>query len=48
MKIADPKVTLADEGRTGVNDQVRSGFLDWRFVCAKFIDYCIIHDNQYG
>lgn len=29
MKIADPKVTLADEARTGVNDEVRSGFLDW-------------------
>ncbi len=29
MKIASPKVTLADEARHGVKEEVRSGFLDW-------------------
>ena len=29
MKIANPKVTLADEARNGVVEEVRSGFLDW-------------------
>lgn len=29
MKINNPKVTLADDARCGVNEQVRSGFLDW-------------------
>ena len=29
MKIANPKVTLADEARSGVVEEVRSGFLDW-------------------
>lgn len=29
MKINNPKVTLADEARRGVEEQVRSGFLDW-------------------
>ncbi len=29
MKIASPKVTLADEARNGVVEEVRSGFLDW-------------------
>ena len=31
MKIKDPKVTLADEARNGVEENVRSGFLDWLF-----------------
>ncbi|HIS69070.1 MAG TPA: hypothetical protein IAA58_06890 [Candidatus Gallacutalibacter stercoravium] len=31
MKIANPNVTLADEARTGVKEEVRSGFLDWLF-----------------
>lgn len=29
MKINNPQVTLADEARAGVEEQVRSGFLDW-------------------
>lgn len=29
MKIENPKVTLADEARNGVKEEVRSGFLDW-------------------
>lgn len=29
MKIQKPNVTLADEARTGIEEQVRSGFLDW-------------------
>lgn len=29
MKIENPSVTLADDARTGVNEDVRSGFLDW-------------------
>lgn len=29
MKINNPKVTLRDEARTGVKEEVRSGFLDW-------------------
>lgn len=29
MKIENPKVTLADEARNGVEEDVRSGFLDW-------------------
>lgn len=31
MKINNPKVTLADEARNGVKEDVRSGFLDWLF-----------------
>lgn len=31
MKIDNPKVTLADEARNGVQEDVRSGFLDWLF-----------------
>lgn len=31
MKINNPKVTLADEARNGVEEEVRSGFLDWLF-----------------
>lgn len=31
MKIENPKVTLADEARSGVEEEVRSGFLDWLF-----------------
>lgn len=31
MKIENPKVTLADEARAGVKEEVRSGFLDWLF-----------------
>lgn len=31
MKIEDPKVTLADEARNGVEEAARSGFLDWLF-----------------
>ena len=31
MKIDNPKVTLADEARNGVKEEVRSGFLDWLF-----------------
>ncbi len=31
MKIENPKVTLADEARNGVEENVRSGFLDWLF-----------------
>ena len=31
MKIDDPKITLADEARNGVQEEVRSGFLDWLF-----------------
>jgi len=29
MKINNPKVTLADDARIGVNEEVRQGFLDW-------------------
>ena len=29
MKIENPKVTLSDEARNGVKEEVRSGFLDW-------------------
>lgn len=31
MKIKDPAVTLADEARNGVEEEVRSGFLDWLY-----------------
>lgn len=31
MKIDNPKVTLNDEARNGVEEDVRSGFLDWLF-----------------
>lgn len=31
MKIINPEVTLADEARNGVEEDVRSGFLDWLF-----------------
>lgn len=31
MKIKNPKVTLADEARAGVKEEIRSGFLDWLF-----------------
>lgn len=31
MKIENPKVTLNDEARNGVKEEVRSGFLDWLF-----------------
>lgn len=31
MKINNPAVTLADEARNGVKEDVRSGFLDWLF-----------------
>lgn len=31
MKINNPKVTLEDEARCGVKEDVRSGFLDWLF-----------------
>lgn len=31
MKIENPKVTLVDEARNGVQEEVRSGFLDWLF-----------------
>lgn len=31
MKINNPKVTLDDEARNGVEEDVRSGFLDWLF-----------------
>lgn len=31
MKEKNPRVTLADEARIGVKEEVRSGFLDWLF-----------------
>lgn len=31
MKINNPNVTLADEARNGVKEDVRSEFLDWLF-----------------
>lgn len=31
MKIQNPAVTLNDEARTGISEQVRSGFLDWLY-----------------
>lgn len=31
MKIVNPAVTLADEARRGVEEEVRSGFLEWLF-----------------
>lgn len=31
MKINNPKVTLTDDARNGVEEDVRSGFLDWLF-----------------
>ena len=31
MKIKDPQITLADEARNGVKEEVRSGFLVWLF-----------------
>lgn len=33
MRIDNPAVTLADEARKGVREEVRSGFLDWLFEC---------------
>lgn len=39
MKIDNPKVTLADEARIGVQETVRSGFLDW------LNDYSMIGDD---
>ena len=33
MKINNPKVTVADDARIGVTEEVRSGFLDWLFTC---------------
>lgn len=33
MKINNPKVTVADDARIGVKEEVRSGFLDWLFTC---------------
>lgn len=33
MKINNPKVTLSDEARIGVEEEVRSGFLDWLGEC---------------
>ncbi|MGM9614459.1 MAG: hypothetical protein ACI3W7_02870 [Oscillospiraceae bacterium] len=33
MKIENPAVTLADEARNGVEEEVRSGFLDWLYEC---------------
>ena len=33
MKIENPNVTLSDEARNGVKEEVRSGFLDWLFEC---------------
>lgn len=32
MKIENPMVTLKDDARTGVKEEVRSGFLDWLFT----------------
>ena len=29
MRIENPKVTLADDARIGVKEDIRSGFLDW-------------------
>ena len=29
MKINNPKVTLPDDARVGVKEELRSGFLDW-------------------
>lgn len=34
MKIENPHVTLADDARAGVEEQVRSGFLDWLHQCS--------------
>lgn len=31
MKVKNPNVTLADEARQGVKEEVRSGFLDWLY-----------------
>ena len=31
MKINNPKVTLADDARIGVKEEVRSGFLEWLY-----------------
>ena len=39
MKIANPNVTLADDARIGVKEEVRSGFLDW------LNDYSMIGDD---
>lgn len=33
MKINNPKVTVADDARIRVKEEVRSGFLDWLFTC---------------
>ena len=33
MKIDNPRVTLTDEARVGVEETIRSGFLDWLFEC---------------
>lgn len=33
MKIENPAVTLDDDARIGVEEEVRSGFLDWLFTC---------------
>lgn len=34
MKIENPKVTLEDDARIGVKEEVRSGFLDWLFTAV--------------
>lgn len=34
MKIENPHVTLADDARAGVEEQLRSGFLDWLHQCS--------------
>ena len=34
MKIDNPKVTLADDARIGVKEEVRQGFLDWLFTAV--------------
>lgn len=39
MKIQNPKVTLADDARIGVEEAVRSGFLDW------LNDYTMLGDD---
>lgn len=37
MKIEDPKVTLEDEARVGVEETVRSGFLSEPFAAGALL-----------
>ena len=44
MKIQNPEVTLKDEARIGVEEEVRNGFLDWLFTCSVVGDDGEVYD----